>query len=978
MTHNHATQKKQQEDSSSPVMLLSPVNLKWYQNRRVSLLFFALIIVQFIVTFALFTTMVSTHSHLLFLCGGAEFIVFCVLFIVSVVGVIVSLYSALTCCNDTAASSRDIAFNRLTEISRASLSTVLRSNEVEQSMKTELPSPNDNGDDDRYTTTPKSAREKLLSQVFLGVRLSVITLSVLSTLVIVVLSIVYLSITQSALPRYSGTFTIKHSKLSAPVTVHRERSGLIHVIGRKKLDVSFAQGFVSAQERLWQMEFNRRVARGRLSEVVGSAGLGVDKFMRTMGFARLVDEDVSNGIYKAEIIEIVQRFVDGVNAYIDSHAAAYRLAPEFGIFGYKPEPFSVADVILWTKLLSYDLSTNLDYELDRFYAMKQGISLQRVEELMAPSAIEQTILSKEELNITSTTAQDEDLERQFNDNSGAYIPAPFSNSRRVSTTKDQFNFGREYKSLYSKIFKHDHNNPFASNNWVVSGSLMENGKGFCANDPHLTISSPSIWILMHVKTTHEENNWDAMGATLPTIPNIIIGKNQDICWSVTNSMPDVQDLYVVDEVNGKYEYNGKMVNIVEREEAIKVKGASNVIYKVRSTLYGPIVNDIYPDELGEEKPVSLRWTSLQPNDTTAEVMITLLERHNWTDFRNSFARYVSPTQNFVYADASGNIGYLTPGLVPIREQGHSGMFPVPGNGTYDWRGYIPFDSLPQVYNPAKGYVVTANNRVQPAGYPYNFARDFSSIQRAARIVEMMEEFVNSTQPITVEDMKTIQLDVKSLLFNDIRDAFSKLNGHVSGEYEQWRNKLEKWDGIESVGSTQASVFEAFVYHSPNLFVKELGRKYYDNDLLVKTLKNVTDISLLQDVSTVFKTAVNSVSQTNGVKEWGKDVHAITANHAILGKSPIKCIANRWIYVPGGTGTVAVAPPKSNDLSVTHGASYRHLINFDENEDQFVIPGGQSGNMFSYYYDNMLFVYSKGGYFPMRTKGYPVYRTMKIN
>lgn len=912
--------------------------------QRLSPLFYALILIQFIVSFALFTTMMATHQHLLFLCGGSEFIVFFLLFLLILLGIALSLH-----CIFSGKKRNDVA--------------------ADMGERLKLTAP------DEASVNGESAIMKGLRLKLLIVRGFIITVSVVCTVLLVVFAIVYLGLTQSAIPRYSGTFVVKDRSLTAPVTIQREKSGVIHVIGRKKVDVAFGQGFAVAQDRLWQMEFNRRVAKGQLSQVVGKGALDIDKYMRTMGFGRLAEQDVKDGIFSPEIVPILQRFVDGVNAYIDSRPSSYRLAPEFGIFNYRPKPFEIVDVVLNAKLLSHDLSTNLKYELNRFKALRNGVSLERVEELMPQASSSLTITSKRELGIESTEAEDEELEKAFNDNSGAYIPTPDS-ARKLNDDDNRNNFKQMYSALYRQIFKTDHTDVFASNNWVVSGDLMANGKGFCANDPHLVVASPGIWVLVHLKTTHEDDNWDAIGATLPSIPNIIIGKNQNICWGVTNSMPDVQDLYVIDEINGQYQHSSGLLDIEERDEVIKVKGEADVTLKVRNTIYGPIVNDLYEEKLGHEKPVALKWTSLLPHDTTASAIIPLLQKRNWTEFIESFKDYVSPTQNFVYADTHGNIGYFTPGKIPIRERGHSGMFPVIGNGTYDWQGYIPFDSLPQVYNPEKGYIVSANNRVQPVGYPYNFGRDFAPIHRAKRISDMIVDIVNQNRNITVSDMKNVQLDVKSLLYEDIKDIFKKLEGYVSGKYETWRSRMERWNGIESAGSSYASVFEAFVYHSSDLFKEELGWEYSDDALLVTTLSGASDPILLRKVANLFVKAVKAVSGTNGVKAWGEQVHALQADHAILGKSALKCIANRRVFLPGGSGTVAVAPPRTKELTATHIASYRHLINFGD-EDQFIIPGGQSGNMFSFYYDNLLARFSKGQYLSMRTHGYYVYRKMTI-
>ena len=293
-----------------------------------------------------------------------------------------------------------------------------------------------------------------------------------------------------------------------------------------------------------------------------------------------------------------------------------------------------------------------------------------------------------------------------------------------------------------------------SNNWVVAGERTASGKPMLANDPHLGAQIPSIWYLavVHGDRLH------AAGATFPGLPTVVIGHNERVAWGVTNLGPDVQDLFVerVNPANpNQYEVNGQWVDMAVRAEDIRVKGAKEPVkWAARSTRHGPLISDV-TDERG--RALSLRWTSLDPGDTTIDAFLALNYAANWDDFRNSLRSFVAPSQNFVYADVDGNIGYFGPGRIPVRAHG-DGSSPVPGwNDEYAWTGWIPFEELPQTFNPAAGYVVTANHKVTPPGYRHFISNDWAPPYRAERITELL----TSVDKLTPDDFARIQADQTS-------------------------------------------------------------------------------------------------------------------------------------------------------------------------------------------------------------------------
>jgi penicillin amidase len=434
---------------------------------------------------------------------------------------------------------------------------------------------------------------------------------------------------RSSLPQAEGRVSLKG--LSAPVEVVRDGKGVVRILARNLKDLFFAQGYVHAQERLWQMEFQRRVGQGRLSEVLGEATLPQDRFLRTWGFYRAA-EAAYERLYPEEK-EAVDAYAAGVNAFLASGAP---LPPEFTLLGFRPETWTGPDVLVWAKMMSFDLSGNWEEELKRHRLLARGVSPERLLELLPPYPEDApTILRSEDLRL------------------------PLSREEAPSAL------------LQMAPPRHME----ASNNWVVAGSRTATGKPFLADDPHLRLQAPSLWFLMAL----EAPGYRAIGASLPGVPGIVIGRNDRIAWGVTNVGADVQDLYLLEEAGGGYRYKGQVRPYRVREERIRVKGGREEVFKVRETVYGPVITDALQDP--PKTPMALRWVSLDPEDHILMAFLGVNRARNWDEFQKALEPYSAPSQNFVYADVEGHIGYIAPGSFPSARRGTRAWCRCPAMGT---------------------------------------------------------------------------------------------------------------------------------------------------------------------------------------------------------------------------------------------------------------------------------------------------------
>ena len=477
-------------------------------------------------------------------------------------------------------------------------------------------------------------------------------------------------------PQLDGTLTLPG--LRAPVEIVRDAQGIPHITAQSISDAHFALGFVHAQDRLWQLEMNRRVAAGRLAEILGPSALPTDRVLRTLGVRRNAERIYAN--LSAESRDALDAYSRGVNAYLAQRSGP--LPPEFLLTrAPAPEPWQPADSLGWQTMMAWDLGGNWGQELLRM-RLAQRWSVEEINQLLAPYPGQAPLDTR--------------------DYTSLYRP--------LRATAEQL-------AAVKEAAPPSYVEGMGSNNWVVSGALAETGKPLLANDPHLSLGVPSLWYFAHLSAP----GLNVIGATLPGLPNVVLGRTDRIAWGFTNTGPDVQDLFI-ERINPdnprEYLTPDGWKAFSQRVEVIKVKGAEAVELLVRDTRHGPVISAAMPAvdkaSLRQGYVIAFSWTALRPDDKTFQAGIKLNRARDWNDFVEAMRDFGAPQQNVVYADVEGNIGFIAPARLPVRkpENDLKGLAPAPGwDARYDWAGFVPFEELPRAFNPVSQRIVTANQKI---------------------------------------------------------------------------------------------------------------------------------------------------------------------------------------------------------------------------------------------------------------------------
>ncbi|CAN5431979.1 penicillin acylase family protein [soil metagenome] len=748
---------------------------------------------------------------------------------------------------------------------------------------------------------------------------------------------------RTSLPQTTGV--VKLEGLDGATEIVRDHDGVPHIFASTDHDAYFSLGYVHAQDRLWQMEFQRRIGAGRLSEILGPATLDTDKFLRTLGAYRAAE--AAWPALKPESQAALQAYADGVNRWLDEH---HTLPPEFVLLRIEPEPWTTTDSLVWAKMMAWDLGGDWDLELLRL-RLTQAIGPERTAQLLPGYPI-----------------------------SGATILTDTATVSRTANTLLKIDDRLQANYHLGGL-------DVGSNNWVVAGSRTATGKPLLANDPHLGTRIPSIWYLVEM----QGDQLHATGATLPGLPAIVIGHNAQISWGVTNLEPDVQDLYVehINPANpNQYEIEGRWADMTIVDEPIYVKDQGQPIrWAARSTRHGPLFSDVSDTTT----PLALRWTALDAGDTTIDTFLGINYASNWDEFRATFQTFFGPSQNFVYADIDGNIGYIGPGHIPVRVGGDDGMLPMPGwDSKHEWRGWIPFDKLPQTYNPSRGYIVTANNRVVGPQYPYLLSHDWAPPYRANRITELLEQLSSNGKKLTVADMQSIQADQTSPQAQELLPLLLKLEP-TNPQQTQALEYLRQWNGNTTRDSIAATLYEAwFIQLGRAMFADDLRGDLYTemanrtHPLFLAAImrdpeKNASwcDNVLTMPVETCAETAHQALADTlvDLTQRLGKDmtkwqwgqVHQIQYPHSPFDHVPgLRLIFDRSIANGGDKYTVNVAPIKLDHLYDQNWApSYRQIVDLaDLNQSIFMQTTGQSGNILSPHYADLIERHRDVQYLPM--------------
>lgn len=815
-------------------------------------------------------------------------------------------------------------------------------------------------------------------------------------------------VARSSLPTYGASLTV--GGLLDEVTIYRDEYGVPHIFAKNLNDAFFAQGYVHAQDRLWEMDLSRRAVQGRLSEIFGESYLEADKFLRTVGFYRAAEDSIP--IYPPDIATMGEAYAAGVNAFI---AQADKLPLEFTILGYRPDPWTVTDSAAIGKYMCWVLGGNLKTELLNL-ALVDKLGLEKTSELFPVYPEDGPIMS-----VVPFTGFDETAglrgamglgravaEAPARDAAGRFTAAPEVVARLLDVVeKASLGLGPA-DSL-----------GLGSNNWVVAGRHAATGKPLLANDMHLEIKQPSIWYQNHLVA---EGLLNVTGVMFPGCPGVIVGHNERVAWGVTNTGPDVQDLYI-ERPNPdnpyQFEYDGVWEPAAVYREEIRVKGQDvPVEFEVLVTRHGPIITEVMApsrkdagedeadgegQEDGEDEgpslpPLSLRWTALDP---TCELMAVLGfdTARNWDDFRAALEWFECPAQNFVFADVDGNIAYRSNGRIPVRSEAHvragCGLVPVPGwSSAYEWVSYIPWDELPSLLNPPAGIVVTANHRVPADDYPYFISASWAPPYRAASI---WQELYGRTG-LTAQDMQAIQMDNKNLhaarLAGVLTAAIGGSAGSLSTREKAAWDILAEWlaSGPEDLASSPApTIFHTLFREAIRAtFLDELGEELYDRYMGAGSPSNTLDAMLLagespwfDDVTTAgtvetvsdvllraFQSTVAKLTDQLGGDpaswEWGK-VHTVTFDHPMGSVAALRPFFNLGPFPTDGSGTTACAKGfGTGSFEVQSGAPWRFVADLADLDHCYdVVAVGISGQPFSPHYADQMELWLTGGYKVMR-------------
>jgi len=793
-------------------------------------------------------------------------------------------------------------------------------------------------------------------------RLSRVILYVVGTLLLLALTILgwLYSVARSALPQLDGK--LQAPGLTAPVTVLRDAHGIPTIDAANVDDLFFSQGYVTAQDRLFQMDGMRRYAAGELAEVIGPGILEHDRQQRILGM-RLAAQKTIETISADERVHL-EAYARGVNSFIESHRE--HLPIEFRILRYSPKPWTFEDSALIGAYMVQELSTT-----PRQALVREKILAKLGPELTADLYVNSSWRDRRPTVARPTLVQDTDDDDDWDSDSSVaklaleHNPEPVRN--KILPQLEQLDAGPRWLQQQVADFFDDRPLVLGSNNWVVSGAHTVTGKPLLSNDMHLGHQMPNLWYEAHLRCGSPAcGNLDVAGVTLPGYPYVIVGHNQHIAWGFTNIGPTVEDVYVETfNDSGQYLTPDGWKSPEQRHEVIHVKGQPDVTLDVSVTRHGPIITELVP---GETRKLALRWTLY---DGIRNPFFAVNSAQNWEQFVRGFSEFDAPGQNVVYADVDGNIGYHATGKIPIRASGDGSL---PENGSddaHEWTGYIPFDKLPSVFNPPSGIIATANSRISPDKYPYSISSQWEAPWRAARIYKVLE----SGKKFSAADMLALQTDIYSDLDRIFAEKFVYAVDHAlkpSARTKAAAEVLRQWDGrmsadspaptiavrgreelsrllLESMlGSAPAdpvqdkSTFSWKSYHWMMATVwLESVVQHQPKRWLPDTYPNYDELLTAAVESAVI--APDAPADLNSWK-WGS-FNPVDIEHPILGRIPV---LRRWtgpgLREQSGSGLTVKA------VSRTHGPSERMTMDLgDLDHSTLNLVTGEAGNFLSPYY-----------------------------
>jgi len=694
--------------------------------------------------------------------------------------------------------------------------------------------------------------------------------------------------------------------LAAPVEILRDRWGVPHIYAGNVTDLFFAQGYMTARDRLWQIDLWRRTGTGKLAEILGPAAIARDRLARLVRYRGNPEEEWRS--YGPNTREIVTAFVSGINAYILSLQG--RWPAEFQIGGYSPGLWVPEDCL--SRVAGLLMTRNLTREVSRVADVKR-FGLQRVAQYLPPDPQVPLELPKG-LDLADISGE---ILRAYNEAVGAVrFPAQ------------------------------------GSNNWVVDGSMTVTGKPILANDPHRPIQIPSLRKTFHLVAP----GWNVFGAGEPALPGVALGHNESIGFGFTIVGIDQQDLYV-EKLNpassNEYFYRGAWRKMEVEKQQLTVKGrTAPAEIELHYTVHGPVIHE----DLLRRRAYALRWVGSEPGAAGYLAGLALAQAKNWAEFSKAVARYKVPSENIVYADRSGNIGWHAAGMAPIRN-GWSGLFPVPGDtGDYEWSGFRPASDLPHLYNPPQHWIATANHNILPPGYKVPLGYEWALPFRYQRIREVLSR----GGKFTVADFERLQQDVTSVPARRFQAAIGNWRPREA-RLSRAVQEVAKWDGAMTTASIAASIYEVWIGKLPAaVFGRELGART-DLGMLLKTLESKLEPAALErSLSQALTELEKRLGPDIQSWQWGK-LHQVVFRHPLNQKQFDRGSKSR----PGDGNTVNSSGMGSGGFLQTTGASYRQILDLSDWDNSVMtnVPG-ESGDPASPHYSDLIDEWAAGKYHPM--------------
>jgi len=780
---------------------------------------------------------------------------------------------------------------------------------------------------------------------------------------ILFLFIVSFYMLKKSLPEYDGKKIVKG--ITSTVKIYRDSFAVPMIIADNDEDAAFALGYVHAQERLFQMDIARRAGEGRLSEIFGTKTIAFDKMFRTIGIYK-------NALYSYKLLnpvakKILDAYTRGVNEFIRESKGKYQI--EFDVLGYDPYPWKPEHSLMIAKLMAWEL--NLSWWSDvAFSNIVQKLGTEKAKELIP----------------------------DYPQNAPTIIPESIEKFARIS--KDFIETDKKFREFFGFSGTH-----IGSNSWVVNGKMSASGKPIIANDPHLAFSAPGKWYFVIIRS----KDLNVEGFTLPGIPSVVIGKNQNIAWAMTNVMADDADFYVekIDSTGTKYFLDGQWKDLIVEKDSFAVKDSSNYVFEIKKTHRGPIISDVhpynvfYPDEGKIFANLSMRWTALEFNDELyASILIN--KSKGWNDFKVALRYFTAPGQNFIYADKYGNIGYICAAKLPLRNSISPTLIYDGTTSANDWKGYVPYEEMPKLFNPSQNFIASANNKTAK-----NFKYHISNVWEPSSRIERITELLTAKPVHSINDFKKYQHDFISPYAKKITKYVLDAFVNVKVKEKNLKTSLEllnNWNYEFDERSQVPAIYAAFLHSLiKNIFEDELGKDLIKEYVFLANIPYRKILELLESDNSILFDNIHTqqIESKNEIirkslvdalifleKKYGKDIskwqwgkiHKVTFKHTFHGiASFINDLIDIGPFPIGGDGTTifnteysftALFEDNNYELNVLKeepfannlGPSMRYIFDFGKPEYiEFIMPTGQSGNLISKHYRDMTLKWLKGEY-----------------